>query len=48
VLKLEKVIKKDLHIDTPEEKASKLKSAIDSIQDAQIDKNKEAIDKLKS
>ena len=48
VLKLEKVIKKDLHIDTPEEKASKLKTAIDAIQDAQIDKNKEAIDKLKS
>ena len=48
MLKLEKVIKKDLHIDTPEEKASKLKTAIDAIQDDQIDKNKAAIDKLKS
>ena len=46
-LKLEKVIKKDLHIDTDEEKAIKLKSAIDKIQDDQIAKNKEAIDKLK-
>ena len=46
-LKLEKVIKKDLHIDTEEEKAMKMKSAIDTIQDAQINKNKEAIDKLK-
>ena len=46
-LKLEKVIKKDLHIDTDEEKALKLKSAIDTIQDDQISKNKEAIDKLK-
>lgn len=46
-LKLEKVIKKDLHIDTDEEKAIKLKSAIDKIQDDQIAKNKEAISKLK-
>ena len=46
-LKLEKVIKKDLHIDTDEEKALKLKSTIDTVQDAQINKNKEAIDKLK-
>ena len=46
-LKLEKVIKKDLHIDTDEEKADKLKSAIDKLQDDQIAKNKEAISKLK-
>jgi hypothetical protein len=46
-LKLEKVIKKDLHIDTDEEKAEKLKSVVDKLQDAQISKNKEAIDKLK-
>ena len=46
-LKLEKVIKKDLHIDTDEEKAMKLKSAIDKVQDDQIAKNKEAISKLK-
>ena len=46
-LKLEKVIKKDLHIDTDEEKAMKMKSAIDTIQDSQISKNKEAIAKLK-
>jgi len=46
-LKLEKVIKKDLHIDTDEEKAMKLKSTIDKVQDNQIAKNKEAIEKLK-
>ena len=46
-LKLEKVIKKDLHIDTEQEKAEKLKSVVDKLQDAQISKNKDAIDKLK-
>jgi hypothetical protein len=46
-LKLEKVIKKDLHIDTDEEKAEKMKTAIDKLQDDQIAKNKEAISKLK-
>lgn len=46
-LKLEKVIKKDLHIDTDEEKAEKMKTAIDKLQDDQINKNKEAISKLK-
>ena len=47
-LKLEKVIKKDLHIDTEQEKAEKLKSVVDKFQDVQIEKNKEAIDRLKS
>jgi len=46
-LKLEKVIKKDLHIDSEEEKAEKLKTIIDKIQDEQIAKNKDAIDKMK-
>ena len=46
-LKLEKVIKKDLHIDTDEEKAEKMKTAIDKLQDDQIAKNKEAISKLR-
>ena len=46
-LKLEKVIKKDLHIDTDEEKAMKLKTTIDTLQDTQIEKNREAIEKLK-
>jgi hypothetical protein len=46
-LKLEKVIKKDLHIDTDEEKALKLKTTIDTLQDTQIAKNREAIEKLK-
>ena len=43
----EKVIKKDLHIDTDEEKALKLKTTIDTLQDTQIAKNREAIEKLK-
>jgi hypothetical protein len=46
-LKLEKVIKKDLHIDTDEEKAEKMKTPLDKLQDDQIAKNKEAISKLK-
>ena len=46
-LKLEKVIKKDLHIDTDEEKAMKLKTTIDTLQYTQIAKNREAIEKLK-
>jgi len=45
-LKLEKVIKKDLHIDTDAEKAEKMKTAIDKLQDDQIAKNKEAISKF--
>ena len=45
-LKLEKVIKKDLHIDTDEEKAEKMKTAIDKLQDDQIAKNKDAISKF--
>ena len=47
-IKLEKVINKNLHLDTDEERATKLKSSIDSVQDTQIDKNKKAIDRLKS
>ena len=43
-LKLEKVIKKDLHIDTEEEKAQKMKTLIDKVQDTQIAANKKAID----
>ena len=45
-LKLEKVIKKDLHVDTDEEKAQKMKSLIDKVQDKQIEKNREDIQKL--
>ena len=46
-LKLEKVVKKDLHIDSEEEKAEKLKSIIDKIQDKQIAENKDAIERMK-
>ena len=45
-MKLEKVIKKDLHVDTDEEKAEKMKSLIDKVQDKQIAKNTEAIQKI--
>ena len=44
VLKLEKVIKKDLHVDTEEEKAQKMKTLIDKAQDEEILANKKAID----
>ena len=43
-LKLEKVIKKDLHVDTEEEKAQKMKTLIDKAQDDDILANKKAID----
>ena len=46
-MKLEKVIKKDLHIDTELEKAQKLKSLIDKVQDEEISRNKEMIAKNK-
>jgi hypothetical protein len=47
VLKLEKVIKKDLHIDTDEEKAMRMKNMIDTVQDENIAKNAEEINRLK-
>lgn len=43
-LKLEKVIKKDLHVDSEEEKAQKMKTLIDKAQDDEILANKKAID----
>lgn len=46
-LKLEKVINKDLHLDTPEEKAAKMQTMIDSTQDDAIAENKQEIKKLK-
>jgi|TARA_B110000444_G_scaffold137820_1_gene129334 hypothetical protein len=46
MLKLEKVIKKDLHVDSEEEKAQRMKSIIDKVQDNQIEQNKKSIDNL--
>ena len=46
-LKLEKIIKPELHLDTEEEKAEKLQKMIDDLQDKRIKENKEAINKLK-
>ncbi len=47
-LKLEKVIKKDLHVDTEEEKAQKLKTIIDKVQDKQIARNQAEIERIKN
>ena len=47
-LKLEKVINKDLHIDTDHEKAAKLQALIDLNQDQRISANREKIDELSS
>lgn|GEM_PF-698964 len=47
VLKLEKVIKKDLHVDTDEEVALKMKALIDKVQDEKIAANSQEIEKLK-
>ncbi len=48
MLKLEKVINKDLHLDTEAEKAEKLQSMIDRTQDSQIGANKTAIEEIKN
>ncbi len=48
MLKLEKVINKDLHLDTEVEKAEKLQSMIDRTQDSQIGANKTAIEEIKN
>ena len=48
MLKLEKVINKDLHLDTEAEKAEKLQAMIDRTQDTQIGANKEAIEEIKN
>ena len=43
-LKLEKIINKDLHLDTDIEKGRRLQSLIDRAKDAYISKNKESIE----
>ena len=48
MLKLEKVINKDLHLDTDEEKAAKLQAMIDSVQDSKIGANSQAIEEIKN
>ena len=48
MLKLEKVINKDLHLDTEEEKAAKLQAMIDSVQDSKIGANSQAIEEIKN
>ena len=47
MLKLEKIINPELHLDTEEEKAEKLQKLIDGLQDKRIHENREAIEKLK-
>ena len=45
--KLEKIINKNLHLDTEEEKGRRLQAMIDKAQDDKIKANKEAINNLK-
>ena len=47
MLKLEKVINKDLHLDTDEEKAAKLQNMIDNTQNEKIAENRQDINRLK-
>lgn len=47
-LKLEKIINKDLHLDTDLEKAQKLQHLIDLKQSKTIDENKHAIEEIKN
>ena len=48
MLKLEKIINPDLHLDTDKEKAEKLQALIDTIQNKHINKNREEIENLKN
>ena len=48
LLKLEKIVNAELHLDTDMEKAAKLQALIDSGQDLRINENKNAINKLKN
>ena len=48
MLKLEKIINPDLHLDTDKERAEKLQALIDTIQNKGIDKNREDIENLKN
>ena len=48
MLKLEKVINKDLLLDTEQEKAEKLQGLIDRNQDSKISANKDAIEEIKN
>lgn len=45
--KLEKIINKNLHLDTEEEKGRRIQEMIDKAQDEKISANKEAINNLK-
>lgn len=46
--KLEKIINKNLHLDTDEEKGRRMQEMIDKAQDDKIAKNREAIENLKN
>ena len=46
-LKLEKIINKELHLDSPQEKARKLQDLIDVGQNEKIKENAKAIERLK-
>ena len=48
MLKLEKIINPDLHLDTAKERAEKLQALIDTIQNKGIDKNREDIENLQN
>ena len=48
MVKLEKVMNKDLHLDTEAEKAEKLQAMIDRTQDSQIGANRNAIEEIKN
>ena len=47
-LKLEKIVNKHVHLDTPMERALQMQSQLDALQDAKIDANSEALNKLNS
>ena len=46
--KLEKIINKDLHLDSDAEKGRRLQAMIDEAQNSKIDKNKIEIERIKN
>ena len=45
-LKLEKIVNKDVHLDTPMEKALQIQKQLDALQDQKISENQQKIEEI--
>jgi len=45
-LKLEKIVNKDVHLDTPMEKALQIQAQLDALQDERISENKQKLEEI--